>query len=182
MRPHLVVICGGLLLACGDGARHHRLRDTTGASFEFSCREQGCEIVRLDDGGCGSVVLLDGARFLVVTTDDSDGIAFSENGRIVTCESDQDCERSHNFPAVYECRMGLCEDPGWDPGEITRTDVFALCLADVSRDAYCRTAVFDAEPGPELARAATEACASQPGDALFPRCSEVPSECAESSE
>jgi hypothetical protein len=115
---------------------------------------------------------------LIVTTDDSDGVAFSENGRIVTCESDQDCAGSHNFPALYACRMGRCEDPSWDPQELTRSDVFALCLAEVSREAYCRTQVFDADRGPEPVQLATAACATQPGDEAWPSCRELPPACS----
>ncbi|TKD02218.1 hypothetical protein [Polyangium fumosum] len=158
----LVALSAALTISCGN-ANPEVVRDTTGATFSWTCAEdgsynEGCAIKPLDapppaecDSGSGErgrvFYSYAWGRFIAIcSVVGLDGGAWFTDAslcRFVACDTDDECPQ---FPdAAYTCSAGLCQEPE-RKGEIRDAgDVVTLCMADEPRPPDCRAQINDPE-------------------------------------
>jgi hypothetical protein len=145
--------------------------DSTGTRFMQSCDSHWCDLSLVRSDGCGDQAELLGARFPVACTG-ADDIIYVQNCRPLTCTEDDDCVQ---FPDLaYACRNGMCEEEAWDEDfAVSRDELYALCLREVSRDESCRRSLL-VEPedsfGLHVADLVSEHCGPF-------ECETIPDEC-----
>lgn len=142
-----------LNVSCGS-TNPEALRDTTGATFSWTCSDTGCKLAPLDapppaqcDGSevfysyfWGNFVEICSANAL------SDSGAWGTDAslcRFVACDSDDECPQ---LPGdEYACTAGLCRNVELKSKQLGLDEVIALCMAEVPRPLDCRAQHNDPE-------------------------------------
>lgn len=158
----LGALSAALNISCGN-SNPEVVRDTTGATFSWTCAEdgsynEGCAIKPLDapppaqcdssSGESGRVFYSYAwGRFVeicsVVGLDRGAWFTDASLCRFVACDADDECPQFPN--AEYACSAGLCQDVE-QKGEIRDAGhVVKLCMADEPRPSDCRAQLEDPE-------------------------------------
>jgi hypothetical protein len=145
--------------------------DSTGTQFMQSCDSYWCDLSLVRSDGCGDDAELLGARFLVACTG-ADEIIYTQNCRPLACTEDDDCAQFSDL--AYTCRNGVCEDASWSEDfAVSRDELYALCLREVSRDEFCKRSP-QVEPEDPFDVPVTELVTERCG---VHECETIPDEC-----
>jgi hypothetical protein len=132
------VVLGGVL-ACGCGRSNPDvIRDATGATFDWSCAEDGCTATEHDGtppaihcGISGTPHYNYGHGRLVVIG----AAGLPEQDRLVVCESDDECPQWDDDE--FECRNGLCQNVDLGSHPLINMWALALCFNERTRPGSC---------------------------------------------
>lgn len=133
-----------VLVVCGCGRSNPDvIRDTTGATFDWSCDEDGCTVTERGDTPppiqCGPDEAHYGyahSRFVDVC---AGGLA--EQCRLVVCDSDEECPQWEDDE--FECQHGLCQHIDSEDLPLDPISVTALCFDETPRPDVCMAAARD---------------------------------------
>ncbi|MDI3285765.1 hypothetical protein [Polyangium sp. 15x6] len=170
----LGTLSAALNVSCGD-SNPDVLRDTTGATFSWTCSLATCTVEPVDappPAQCNDSKVfysyLWGNFFEVCSVVGmDDGRSWFTNGslcRFVVCDSDDECPQLPN--AKYACSAGLCQNVE-SKGEVHEAQVVALCMAEEPRPSDCQAQIDDPEVSAQFARA-RENCESPSGPCTVP--------------
>lgn len=175
----LVVMLGLGCSSEGDEPSSLRIRDSTGAGFDWVCHAEGCEVEAVEGSpplpacapGLMPAFLGNPGRFFMVrgTCVMGDGADELVDERILACDLDDDCPETFEGDA-YECRAGLCQSADHEtyPPEAVPSwaEIFRLCRAESDWYSPLEMGLFDQVDA---------ACPEGREEA----CQEVPAECAQ---
>jgi hypothetical protein len=129
--------------ACGsDRENPSTIRDTSGATFSWTCTEDGCSaspIGAVADAPCGDFYSNAHGRFVnicVARRGNGDKVYWSTRPdlcRHVACQADEDCPQWAN--EAFACRSGLCQN---ESVRQSPSDDTGLCLDAVPRRKDCQ--------------------------------------------
>jgi hypothetical protein len=174
----LGVLSAALNVSCGN-SNPEVVRDTTGATFSWTCSEdgsynEGCTIKPLDappPAQCDDRKVWYsyawGNFFEICSVFSAEPAFWGTDAslcRFVACDSDDDCPQ---FPdAEYACSAGLCQNVAPKRG-LYQSDVVELCMADNPRPLDCHAQLDDPEVAAQF-DLARESCDSFTGPCTVP--------------
>jgi hypothetical protein len=172
----LGALSAALNVSCGS-SNPEGVRDTTGATFSWTCSDDGCTVEPIDappPAQCGSSRVFHSiiqGNFInicsVASLPDSGGAWFTDASlcRLVACDSDDECPQWQG--AEYACSAGLCQNVEPKGERIKEGEVIALCMAEEPRPSDCRAQLLDPEVASQFARARAS-CESVTGPCTVP--------------
>lgn len=176
----LGVLFAALNVSCGN-SNPEVVRDTTGATFSWTCSEdgsynEGCTIKPLDappPAQCDdrkvwySYAWGNFFEICSVFSMEIEHVYWSTDAslcRFVACDSDDECPQ---FPTdKYACSAGLCQNVA-PKGGLNQNDVTVLCMANQPRPLDCHAQLGDPEVAAQF-KLAHDSCDSITGPCTVP--------------